>query len=195
MTIIDLQRLVWDIVHRYVAKPAELRVSVVPRDYSIDVTLLPHADDTGRVIGPRGARWKALRNYLSLISIGGLSVFLMRVPEPKEQKADIFPSFNPQDGWPQDELANLAHHMSAAVFYDQSLISVDVKDGEGYAVLEIHVGAGEKLTKLREVSQSYTILFEAMGLMVGKPLRTVICPDQVPQPRTADGRNSPETPR
>lgn len=193
-----IETKIHSVVVRLVSKPEGLQVKTIPVGRNLDVVIRPDADDTGRVIGIGGSRFRALKTITRLAGEKrGIDIFLRRIPEPLREKQEISLEFAPRKDWPREQLEAMAMNLAQLVFSDDDSLSISMtdEDHDDMTFIEIHVGAQEGARKLRDAGSAISTLLEAAGLVCGRIIRAVILPDVVAQPDSADGRHTSEVSR
>lgn len=194
MTTKDLTDIILEIVTSFVTKPEAVTVTHTKTGVLNDIRITPHDDDVGRVIGVKGSRWKALAAVCHAFGLKeNMRVELLKVPEPLAPKKDFYPPFEEKDDYPRDKLKAMAWALGRICFRDEGAVSVELIDKGAETTLLVNVASSERHGAVLALSTAFYCLFEAIGMSMGRKVRTAIVPEVVEQPATAAGRHAAET--
>jgi predicted RNA-binding protein YlqC (UPF0109 family) len=185
-------QLFYDIARWIVCDVDALTVETFAVGDGFDLVIVAGPADVGRLIGSGGSRFKAFKNLLRFISAKTeTDYFLRRIPENDgayvkvERKQQLTP----------DEAGKLSVELCKAIFKDDHLVTGHTEVTADQCLVTVSIGTRESLPVLRLASSILSELMEAAGLASGLTVRTLISPENPPQPGTADGRHAPEVSR
>jgi len=187
----NLKNLIIDIACRFVTVPEKLEVETRTVGVIHDLRIVPDDSDIGRIIGVKGSRWKAFNAICQAVSRKNrIRIELLAIREPLGEKRDWYPAFEPQTEWPIEDVRMISQAMAEACFMEEDSIEVEIIDKDETSTIIIHVGTSERYASVCSLERAFNDLLDAIGLTVGRKIRTSIIADVVRQPESADGRST-----
>lgn len=191
--ISDLTKLIIEISSHFVTVPEKLDINVSRVGEITDIRIIPDDSDVGRIIGVRGCRWKAFSAICYAVSLKhNMRIELLKVCEPLGDRKTFYPPFVAQEDWPIEEVRGLAKNMAQICFDNEDAIEVEIVDEKDQSTIFIHVSGAERHSAVRALALPFNTLLDAVGLAMGRKIRTSIVADVVAQPDSAAGRSTEE---
>jgi predicted RNA-binding protein YlqC (UPF0109 family) len=190
-----VREVLYQVFREFLVEPNEFSINFIDDGGLTTVFIKPHDDDIGRVIGVRGARFKAIQEILNAAADKvGATVRVRWIPEPQGPRSDRYPKFEEKADWPRERIRDLVVALAATVFIKQSY-DVESEDSGPETDVTLHVSPAEGNWLVQHMTGAFQALFEAVGQRYGRRMFIRILPDLGAQPKSADGRFSTATPR
>lgn len=186
-----VERVLRDIVHEIILHPDDFEVIQIPLSSHLVVNLRAQTSDTGRIIGPKGAHFLALKIIVAAVGASCTKrVLLGRMEPPLDGKGpDSYNKLVFKKDWNEAKVREILERTVASIFTYPS--SVTVKDvDEVTSVLCVTISSRERADLVAQVSDALQTLFNAVGKANGRiVLVDVVAETPEPaQPGSADGR-------
>lgn len=179
--------------------PDDLEVWETRAGAGVEIGMRAHQGDKPRVIGPKGTHFKALAAIAKAIGEKNRQVVTMPgVSESVVGEPDRYPQFTVREDWPRDRFTRLAEDTATALM--KGPVQVSAADHEeGTTIITITVHRDESPRLIDMALACLQLLLNSGGRTQGRVVTVRIVPTEnqfdLREPRTADGRFAPATPR
>lgn len=180
-----------ELIAEIILHPDSLEFIRIPLTSHVVLNMRAQVSDTGRIIGPGGAHFRAFKMLAAIMGERqGVKVLLGRMDAPLDSRpADSYRKVEFRVDWDADKVRGLLERAaSSSLPLGATVTAVDVDDVT--SVLTIQHSPRERselVTALVEASQT---LFNAIGKANGRMLYVTAEAEalETPQPDSADGR-------
>lgn len=190
-----LTRLLNSLIQYIVTDKQSVKVVAMPLAVETLVKIEVNPAENGRVIGERGAHFKALEKLCLLASAkAGKAFKLLPMDEADEDVVPMqYGRFRGNDNWPKQSITELVEHVARVIFHNEDVIEVDVEDQTNFvSVFTVRVARTEPADVVFVAIEAYAPLFNAIGRVDGRVLSIQVIAEKSPgrrQPLTTDGRH------
>lgn len=165
--------------------PDLLRVQALDQGEEIEVNAKAHRGDTGRLIGPKGAIWRALQFLFATIGRQHRKkIVLNPLLEPTDGRPDQYPRYAPRENWDRERICETLTAIIEAIWEGAYVWS---EDDMAETTLQLCCVPSSELTD--EVIRALTPIVNQIGKRQGRTFKIELVEAQ---PATAAGRNAPE---
>ena len=159
----EIQQLTTRLLRCLVRYNDALEVIADEGSNTVTVSIRCHYADMPRVIGRKGAHFKALREILTVI--GRRSGRVVNVPRLMPAvvgigQRDFHPPFKLNPNWPREEIGRLIHDTANACFGPVGFATVD-RDTE-HRMFSIVTDAGSR-AEATELAEAFQVLFSSIA--------------------------------
>ena len=168
--------LIRGVVGSYILHHADLRIIVRESvGFDLFVGFEAHVGDLARIIGKKGANFRALSTIASMAGRrDGHRVTLLKLPRTGVGVADRYPAFALNREWPKESVRKLAGEMAVACLPTGAVI-VDIEDvSVSDSSVTIRVEPGVQEFDLLRFSEAVSVLISAAGSTAGRVLHTSV---------------------
>jgi len=192
-----IQDLIADLLREFILHPDSLKVSAVPLAQSISIRIEVHTGDMGRIIGEKGAHFRALESLCLCAGLKhGVAINLAPIAEPKGGRPDRYEKFKARDDWRYSEILSLLERAAKMIFKSEEAISLTTTDeDEHLTIVTVNVARRESYEVIVAGSLALRTLFNAVGKANGRTIFVQVAAandTDPPQPKSAAGRFSRE---
>jgi predicted RNA-binding protein YlqC (UPF0109 family) len=135
------------------------------RDRSV-VTILPHIDDKGKLIGTAGVHINALKTLAGALALRHNRKLTLLLENPKGEESADKPRFKADPQWRSEAVAALLKATLLCLFTQVEVTATDPGDA---TILEAKIGACDVLADLvYEIGDALDVIFKAIGKAQGR---------------------------
>lgn len=196
-----LAELFSEILREFILHPGELEVVAVQLTKSATVHIKANGGDVGRIIGERGAHFKALQHVCLAVSHKHkTAIELAPVAEPESGRADRYQKFAAKENWREKEVLSLLTRTVRMIFRHESVIDIETKNMPGaITVFTVRIARAEDGDIVQIMQAALKTIFNAVGKANGRTLYVELIAEKSHeaerQPKSAGGRYCKEVRR
>lgn len=172
----QLVALIRSVVGSYIIHHADLKISVHQQGgFDLFVGFEAHTGDLARIIGKKGANFRALSAIASMAGRrDGHRVTLLKLPRKGVGVADRYPDFALNREWPKETVRKLAGEMAIACLPTGAVI-VDIENvSTSDSAVTIRVEPRVQPQELARFAEAVAVLISAAGSTAGRVLHTSV---------------------
>ena len=180
-----------ELIVEIILHPEALEFIRIPLTSHLVLNMRAQVTDTGRIIGPKGAHFIALKTLASLMGQrAGMRVMLGRMDAPVEgAPCDSYKKVEFRQDWDAEKVRAMLERAACSSLTFPANVTVSDAD-KVTSVLTIYHSPREPSALVSALVEAFQVLFNAIGKANGRMLYVSAEAEVVepPQPATADGR-------
>jgi len=164
-----LKNLFDAIAQAMTARPREIQVKIVELPRKLSMTVIPHIDDYGKLIGSRGVMFQAMDLLFRKIGSAMQMEVTYAVVKPGGIESPERPKFCPASNWDNEPVRKLLERISAALHLSPGQVTANDIDITTTLICSIDMDASRMdAPVLRQLFAALGVIFHAIGKAQGR---------------------------